>query len=395
MISWCSAARGRGQPVQEGCPRIRPWSLSTLASSVVIIVLVAFMSDQGVDAGQDTEKSARVLRVCPPRDPSNSCQFHRLQVAFNVARPGNIVVLAPGIYAQGGVIKTNKITVKGEFGAHLRGHAVQGKAALVIKGDDIVIEGIECSRIYVKDRNGSCIRAEGHNLTVRNVYFHDNEQGVLTGPASGTFLVEKSRFERNGKGGRAHGLYVGQSIETFIFRGNKVLSTINEGHGVKSRAHRTIIEDNLIASLDGIDSRAIDISNGGDVIIRRNILEKGPQSRNWQMIGLALEGEIHPTNSASIEANLFVFDLEPPWIDRIVDKITRSQRLKGRVILSKSSGSITLTDNIIVGAKEIGIDDAAGRNLRYGSRSEAGLPDYPMLPDTVADYDRFKHRDRQ
>jgi hypothetical protein len=318
-----------------------------------------------------------------------------LQVALNVARPGDTVVLAPGIYAQGGVVKANRITLKGESGAHLRGHAVKDKAALVISGADIVIDGIECSRIYVKDRNGACIRAEGHNLTVRNVYFHDNEQGILTGPASGTLLVENSRFERNGKDGRAHGLYVGQSIENFIFRRNKVLSTVNEGHGVKSRAHRTIIEDSVIASLDGRDSRAIDISNGGDVIIRRNILEKGPQSRNWQMIGLSLEGEVHPTNSASIEDNLFVFDLEPPWIDRMVDKITRSPRLKGRVILSQSSGAVTLTDNIIVGAKEIGLAGAEDGNVRYSSRSEAGLGDYPVLPNTVSDYDRFKHRVRQ
>jgi len=361
----------------------------------MLTVVAAATLGESVEAGQDQGRSARDLRVCPPREPSKTCQYHRLQVALNVARPGDTVVLAPGVYAQGGVIKTNRITLKGESGAHLRGHAVKNKAALVVKGTDIVIDGIECSRIYVKARNGSCIRAEGHNLTVRNVYFHDNEQGVLTGPASGTFLVENSRFERNGKDGRAHGLYVGKSVDTFIFRGNKVLSTVNEGHGVKSRAHRTIIEDNIIASLDGLDSRAIDISNGGDVIIRRNILEKGPQSRNWQMIGLALEGEIHPTNSASIEANLFVFDFESPWIDRMVDKITRSPRLKGRVILSRSSGAVVLTDNIIVGAKEIGIAGAEDRNLRYGSRSEAGLQDYPALPDTVPDYDRFKHRDRQ
>ncbi len=87
--------------------------------------------------------------------------------------------------------------------------------------------------------------------------------------------------------------------------------------------------------------------------------------------------------------------LEQPWIDRMVDKITRSPRLKGRVILSRSSGPVTLTNNVIVGAKEIGIEGTEDRNLRYHSRSEAGLRDYPVLPETVLDYDRFKHRDRQ
>ena len=365
---------------------------SLFGLSVVLASVAAILYGDVVAANQGASTDARTLRVCVPRTESASCQYHRLQLAFDVARPGDTVVLAAGVYAQGAVIGKDKVTLRGEPGAHLRGHAVQQKAALVIRGNDVIVEGIECSRIAVRDRNGACIRAEGRNLTVRNVYFHDNEQGLLTGPASGTLLVESSRFERNGKAGRAHGLYVGKSVDSFVFRKNRVLTTINEGHGVKSRAPKTIIEDNVIASLDGIDSRAIDVSNGGEVTIRRNILEKGPHSKNWQMIGLALEGEIHPTNVTLIEDNLFVFDLDKSLIDRVVDKISGSPRLKGRVILSRSTGAITLANNVFVGAKEIGLDGTAGENVRFESRSEAGLQPYPVLPDAISDYDGFKKR---
>ena len=112
-----------------------------------------------------------------------------------------------------------------------------------------------------------------------------------SGPGAGVLLVEGSLLERNGFGGQAHGVYIGPTIETFIFRNNRVLATTGAGHGVKSRAQSTILENNLIAGFDGNDSRAIDMPNGGDVVIRGNVLEKGPNSANAQMIGLALEGD--------------------------------------------------------------------------------------------------------
>ena len=243
-----------------------------------------------------------------------------------------------------------------------------------------MIDGIECSRIAVSDRNGACIRVEGDDLTVRNVYFHDNEQGILSGPGGGTLLVENSVFERNGRDGRAHGLYINRKVDNFIFRNNKVLSTINEGHGVKSRAKRTVIEGNIIASLDARDSRAIDIPNGGEVIIRRNVLQKGPESANSQMIGIALEGKLHQKNFTLIEKNLFIFDIKMPWIGRVLDDLFQLGALRGRLLLSRSPGSTQLENNIIVGAKEIGIQTTERSNRSYRNRAEAKLPDYPQIP---------------
>ncbi|MGH6916895.1 MAG: right-handed parallel beta-helix repeat-containing protein, partial [Geminicoccaceae bacterium] len=170
------------------------------------------------------------------------------------------------------------LVLRGEHGAHLRDHAVEGKAALVVRADGVVIDGIECSGVRVRDNNGACVRIEGDDLTVRNVHFHDNQEGILSGPGGGLLLVENSLIERNGFGGQAHGVYVGPEVERFIFRNNRVLATTGAGHGLKSRAQQTIIESNLIAGLDGRDSRAIDIPNGGEVVIRGNVLQKGPNS---------------------------------------------------------------------------------------------------------------------
>ena len=328
-----------------------------------------------------TAREPKDLRICHPKTAIEGCEYLTLAAAIADARPGDTIILSPGVYEQAALVNVPGITIKGEPGAHLKGRAVEGKAALVIRANDVVIDGIECSHISVRDRNGACIRMEGDNLTVRNVYFHDNQQGILSGPGKGILVVENSVFERNGfNTGRAHGLYVSKNVETFIFRKNKILATKNEGQGLKSRAQRTIIENNVIASLDGRDSRAIDIPNGGDVIIRGNILQKGPNSANSQMIGLALEGRFNSVNKTIIENNIIIFDLDrPKWIDFISDVFDIAPP-RGKVIYSKSPGEVVLRNNTIVGARTIGDGVIQEENRLFRTRRSAGLPDYPELP---------------
>jgi Right handed beta helix region len=325
----------------------------------------------------------RTLRVCPPGSAQSDCLHARLQDALAAAMPGDHVVLAPGLYGEGAVIATPRLVLRGEPGAHLRGHAVEGKAALVVRANDVLIEGIECSGIAVRDNNGACIRIEGDDLTVRNVYFHDNQQGILSGPGGGVLLIEGSRFERNGFGGQAHGVYIGQTIETFIFRNSRILATTGAGHGLKSRAQQTIIENSVIAGLDGHDSRAIDLPNGGQVVIRGNVLEKGPSSQNGQLIGLALEGPLHDLNEALIEHNLVLFDTLPVGLVQSLGQALGLMPPKGTVIRSDAPGHTILRNNTIVGAREIGSGVLEQDNRIYRTRADAGLPPYPALPDPL------------
>jgi Periplasmic copper-binding protein (NosD) len=325
--------------------------------------------------------ASRTLRTCPAGGARPECDYDSLQDALNAALPGDQVVLAPGVYAEGAIIGTPDLVLRAEPGAHLRGHAVEGKAALVVKAPGVLIDGIECSEIAVRDNNGACIRIEGDDLTVRNVHFHDNQQGILSGPGGGVLLVEDSLFERNGFGGQAHGVYIGRPVETFVFRNNRILATTGAGHGLKSRARRTIIENNVIAGLDGQDSRAIDLPDGGEVEIRDNVLEKGQNSENAQMIGLALEGPLHHANQTLIEGNLLLFDTLPSGIVQSLGQALGLMPARGTVIHSKSPGPVVLRDNVIVGAREVGAGVIEEGNRTYRSRREAGLPPFPALPE--------------
>jgi len=83
-----------------------------------------------------------------------------------------------------------------------------GKGIWVISGNDTVVENIEFSGAAVPDANGAGIRFEGVNLTVRNCYFHHNQNGILTNNQQvGELLVEYTEFGFNGDGsGQTHNI---------------------------------------------------------------------------------------------------------------------------------------------------------------------------------------------
>jgi hypothetical protein len=311
------------------------------------------------------------LRVCPSDRFMEGCHYRLLSDALKQAAPGDTIVLAPGTYEQAAKVKVDNITIRGEPGAHLRGKAFDGKAALVINGDNVVVDGIECSEIHVPDKNGACIRIQAPNLTVRNVYFHDNQEGILGGEEGGRVIIENSVFERNGAGGRAHGVYVSSGVDDLVFRGNKILSTMGSGHGLKSRAARSMIENNVIAGLEGNDSRAIDLPMGGEAVIRNNVLQKGPNSKNADMIFVANPRKaIHDVNSTLIENNTMIFD----------GPIGKS----GAVLNGGSPAPIVIRNNVIIGdarlAKPVELTLIDEGNRFLPNRRTAGLGPFPSLP---------------
>jgi hypothetical protein len=307
------------------------------------------------------------VRVC---HGSSCAEFPQLNQAFKAAKDGAVITIGGAEFYESGILRANNVTIRGSKGTHLLETAAEGKASLVIKGNDTIIENIECSGIEVSDGNGACVRLEGDNLTLRNVYFHDSQEGLLTkSHGGGSILIEDSKFERLGgacgiKCGRSHGIYIGRATELTVKR-SVFLSSKDEGHAIKSRAARTTIENNVIASLDGKDSRLIDIPNGGEVIIRNNVLQKGRNSSNPDLIGIALElayegVEGHPVNSSLIEGN------------RVVIEPSDRQRT---FVHSRDVPAPDVKANSFIGGEKPG----NGENW-YKTREDAGLGPYPALP---------------
>ncbi len=322
------------------------------------LLTVVLLTSGCTDATTDPESfppfpkvTLNEVRACLDDD----CSYDTVESALASATDGSTVRILPGVYRDGGILRANGVRVEAE-GAYLFDASWEGKANLVTKGSNTVIEGLRCSHIRVPDANGACIRAEGPNLTLRNVYFHDSQAGVLSGRTAGRIVIEDSAFERLGnrgtESGNSHGLYIG-SIEEFVLRGSRVVESTGEGHEVKSRAARTVIEECIIASLTGRDSRQIDLPNGGDIVIRGNVLEKGPNSESRQVIAIGMErgrdhGTDHHFNQSLIENNTV-----------LVDRRGRSQ---------------------LVAVKDVPTPELRG-NLLITDREEAQLPPFPFLPE--------------
>lgn len=284
-----------------------------------------------------------------------------IQTAFIHAKVGSLIEVGAGEYKQAGILRHSNVTIRGIPGETIfHSTTVQGKAAFVIAGNNTRLENIACHSITVRDKNGACVRLEGKNLTLDNVYFHDSQQGLLSGKNSGLVIVKNSRFERLGKAGRAHGIYVGSGKLEII--NSFFVSSKDEGHEIKSRAEHTVIRNSVIASQSGSDSRLIDISNGGVLQIYDSVLQQGPNSVNWNLVGYGLEGYRYATNRIDMLGNIILLERE-----------------KGNLFLQIKDNRVepSLETNVFIGKKN---DEWAGDNFHFKSREDVGIEKFPFLP---------------
>lgn len=285
--------RFQGHPWPHARPRTVPIACLALAAALLVAC-----------AGPALP---RVLAVGPGRALTAPSQ------AAARARDGDRIVIDPGTYRDCAVWRANRLTIEAAGpGVVITGPVCQGKALFVTDGAGITIVGLSFEHARDADRNGAGIRVEGPDLTVRDSAFIDNEDGILTAASPhSTLSIIASRFIDNGvcAPACAHGIYAGQlallRVERSVFRHQHV------GHHIKSRAARTEIVDTTIEDgVDGNSSYLIDVPNGGDVLIERNRLQKGPRSDNPQTaIALGAEGTRHPTRQILVRDNQFRSDL--------------------------------------------------------------------------------------
>lgn len=295
-------------------------------------------------------------------------EFMSLGEAKKSIKDGSQIYLKAGIYTKGIHLKASNISIIGEKNVIFDNAAVNGKAALVLTGNNVLVESIECQNIYVNDLNGACIRFEGKNLTVRDLYAHDSQSGIMTSASYDGFLhIEFSKFERlGGKAtarGYAHAIYA--NVGEFMFSDSQVLSVGKEGSGLKSRSRKTIVRNSILASLDAKDSRLIDVANYGELIIKDSILQQGNNSSNSQLIVYGVENMKNnfKVNRIEITNNLFLLDRKKANV----------------IIIHKQADSVEIYNNVMIG-DFLYPDEFSKRNPWYISRENAKMKPYPYLP---------------
>lgn len=259
-----------------------------------------------------TQGQARVLDVGPARP------YAVPSAAAAQLYPGDTIRIAAGTYEDCMVITADRVTIEGEGSATvLANKTCQGKGILVISGHDVTVRNLVLRGARVEDRNGAGIRAQGGNLTVESVQFIDNENGILAAanPAA-SIRIRDSVFIANGKCEPvcAHGVYIGQVGLLRIERTR--FADTRRGHHIKSRAGRTeIVECDISDGPTGTASYLIDIPNGGDVLIERSRLMKGPNAENpTGAVMIGMEGATNPSLYLRIMGNEFTSGMGRPTI---------------------------------------------------------------------------------
>lgn len=270
-----------------------------------------------------------VLQVGPGQ------KYTKPSAAATAARAGDVVRIAAGDY-RGDVAtwKANNLTICGTGGrARLfaDGKSAGGKAIWVITGSDITIDSMEFHKAKVKDKNGAGIRAEhkSGDLRIINSGFFDNENGILTAKGPITLTIERSEFARNSAAntsGQTHNIYVG-AIDRVSASGS-FFHESRYGHNFKSRAKVSVLENNyLMDGSAGMSSYLADFPNGGEVVLRGNLLQKGPKAPNRVAIAYGAEGQRWPDNTLQMVHNTVVmtrpnstFLRAMPWTQSVTMK---------------------------------------------------------------------------
>lgn len=323
-------------------------------------------------------------------------EFLLPSIAAKFARDGDIIEIDAGVYEKDAATwKQNNLVIRAIGGrAHLKaaGAHAEGKAIWVIKGNDITIENIEFSGAKVPDGNGAGIRIEGTNLTIRNCYFHDNENGILGGSnPNSDILIEFSEFARNGGGtGQTHNIYIG-AVRSFTLR-HSYSHHARVGHNVKSRALQNDILYNRIMDEElGTSSYAIDLPNGGLSFIIGNEIQQGQNTENSTIVSYGAEGLKNPDNALYFVNNTVVNDRERGGRFLFTKPGTTEVRILNNIFVGKAqieSGSPQMANNIF-DASGNGLMDRGRFNyhLRKGAKAidagaEPGMArNFPLTPE--------------
>ena len=241
----------------------------------------------------------------------NGQGFATLQEAVSSIRMDTATILiAPGIYRQCAIQSGGHITFK----AVQPGTAIfdsvtcEDKAALVLRGQGSVVDGVVFRGYRVRDGNGAGIRTEMGDLRVSNSMFLNSQEGILGGqPIGQKITIDHSTFSGLGQCDEApncaHGIYLANQGSVTVT--NSRFERGTGGHYVKVRAPNVTITDNSFDDTGGRKTKyMIDRPDGATGLIARNTFVQGKQKENGSaLIVVAAEAKNYPSTGLRIENN--------------------------------------------------------------------------------------------
>jgi nitrous oxidase accessory protein len=141
-------------------PRLVPYKLSMKVFVTILLLFLNLLSN------------AAILEVGAGK------QFKTIRTAIDASKDDDVIIIHAGIYGEGEIIITKKLTLKGLGWPVLDG---QNKSQVLrIESNDVIVEGLELRNSGYSSTNdwGALKVIGGSNVTIRNNRFLDNAFGV-------------------------------------------------------------------------------------------------------------------------------------------------------------------------------------------------------------------------
>ena len=213
--------------------------------------------------------------------------FRTIQKGADVANAGDTVIVTPGTYVGAKFSKSGTASSPIRFTGQ-PGAIVNAKGSLNTNNDNLWIRNasyvhIEGFEVHSSLRSGIAVQGEPdpevHGIVIQNNYCHNNSRwGIFTGYAEG-ILIENNETSFSAI---EHGIYVSNSADNPIIRGNKAhhnnasgiqinADPILAGDGIISNA---LIDSNIIYENGAAGGAAINLASVINSVIQNNLLYK-------------------------------------------------------------------------------------------------------------------------
>ena len=330
-----------------------------------------FLALAGVALPARARSGSAVLAVGP------GLSWRTLGDALRAASDGDTILLAAGVYrGDVGVVTQSGLILRG-LGAgavfHADGRDAEGKAILVIRGHDVVVENCEFRGARVPSGNGAGIRFERGRLTVRRCRFFDNEMGLLANnDPNQELVVEDCEFgQAHHHEGLLHHLrYVG-AIGDFTLTGSRFGGGWR-GHLVKTRALRNrILYNRIDDGLTGEASYELEFPNGGHNLVVGNLIVQSPRSQNPSMLSMGAEAHDGMEGGLVLAHNTFVNHGDANgrfvhlWLERL-----------------RGNTPVRMANNLFAGPGDVPIapfDGGGNHRIALGALRNAAGGDYRLV----------------
>jgi len=249
------------------------------------------------------------------------------------AADGDTIELLAGDYAGGLLIDSRRLTLRAIGRAIVRGDGKLSplKALWIVRGGEVLIDGVEFRGMRAQDGGGAGVRQEGGRLTLVKAQFFDNEHGVLAvNDAKAELVIDACAFGQAPKvvGGLYHLLNVGR-IARLVITGSRFQQGF-EGHLIRSRAREALVSYNLIH--DGVRGGAsyeVEFANGGLATLLGNVIGQGVDNQNPVLVAYGTEGNAWDRNELRVVHNTFInYGWLPAWNLRVVkDKLPENTQV--------------------------------------------------------------------